>query len=140
MTITKKQLEEAFPGEDTDTAMMLLKCFDRNDYAFLNEWPNRISKNFGCEGMIANRVSQCSFTNSYAARVDLLLEMLNAVLHCFGVEYIARKEESYTDLEGISYLNTGDTYVATVIYDHTKDEWMISSYGDIVEENPEDFE
>jgi hypothetical protein len=35
------------------------------------------------------------------------------------------------------YLNAGDTYAATLIFDRDKDRLFISSWGDVVETHPE---
>jgi hypothetical protein len=123
--ITKKQLEEAFPGDDVDGAWRALKKYDKLD--------REDFKDFALE-------SKIPYATYLREKEELLLELLNSILRCFGVEYIPRKEDTQHETLGISYLNLGDTYISTVIYDHKEDKWMICSWGDIIEEKPEDFE
>ncbi len=73
------------------------------------------------------------------SRVDRALHVMDVALETFGVEYIPSNEDTVYSAYGLAYLNTGDTYVPTVIYDHGKDKWEITSWGDIVEWDQERF-
>ena len=59
---------------------------------------------------------------------DIILELVNEILHCFGVE-----GSPDTDGNFLSYVNTGETYDLTLC--HYKGKFIISSWGDIVENN-----
>jgi hypothetical protein len=37
------------------------------------------------------------------------------------------------DKDGLDYVNMGDTYDTTLIFDHRKGRFIVSSWGDIVE-------
>ena len=44
----------------------------------------------------------------------------------------------YFDIH-LLYVNMGDTYVPTIIYDTLKELWYCCSWGDIVENDPKRF-
>lgn len=61
------------------------------------------------------------------------LEWANHVLAGHGVEYIRDKRG------GISYVNMGDSYAPTVIYDHSARRFRFTSIGDLIEAMPHRF-
>lgn len=61
------------------------------------------------------------------------LELLNTAGGFSGVESL------YPAAENRWYLNAGDTYTATVFYDHYQDRLFISSLGDLAETRPSLF-
>jgi hypothetical protein len=61
------------------------------------------------------------------------LKILDVLLDGFGVEYIASSNDTCFDYYGIEYINTGDTYSTTILYDRDKDKMFLCSWGDIVE-------
>ena len=61
---------------------------------------------------------------------DLRLHALNDVAECYGVEYVAPGNNARSP--GFEYLNTGDTYAATIIRLNSG-RYIVSSWGDIVE-------
>lgn len=74
--------------------------------------------------------------------VDAALDLANEIMGGFGVESIRDNEwdrDYYADI-GLLYVNMGDTYETTLIYDTRKDKWIVSSWGDIVERHPKRFE
>jgi len=64
--------------------------------------------------------------------VERVLDEADEVLKTFGVETIWEKGE-YDDPAAL-YLNTGDTYNATLVYDIDEDELYVGTWGDWVEE------
>jgi len=73
-------------------------------------------------------------------RIDQALDSINNILGGYGVEAIRDNKWSsyYCDI-GLLYVNLGDTYTPTVIYDTRSDKWIIASWGDIVERNEKRF-
>ena len=69
------------------------------------------------------------------------LKWANRVLDGHGVEYIRDKRDSinYRDMYGIEYVNMGDTYAPTVIYDHSARRFRFMSIGDLIESMPRRF-
>lgn len=67
-------------------------------------------------------------------RVDIALDQINKVLQGYGIESIKDNQwdRYYCDI-GLLYVNMGDTYIPTVIYDTRKETWHICSWGDYVE-------
>ncbi len=66
---------------------------------------------------------------------DRKLSALNELLGMHGVEPI-RSEGAWDNYYGdcvAEYLNTGDSYAATVLLDHQRGKWMLTTYGDYVE-------
>jgi len=74
--------------------------------------------------------------NAYNHRlVDEALELANKVIGGSGVEAIrgAWHSNYYQDIV-LLYVNTGDTYSASVVYDAVANRWYPgASYGDLVE-------
>ena len=69
---------------------------------------------------------------------DLRAELLNTALGCYGVEYLFEGSdglrgnlEGCTDQPICTYLNTGDTYAATLL--KYRGRWQIGCWGDIAE-------
>jgi hypothetical protein len=69
--------------------------------------------------------------------VELKLAAINHIIESFGIEYIESVDDNYVDLYGLSYINLGDAYKATIMFDHSTNKFKVSSYGDIVENNPD---
>lgn len=68
---------------------------------------------------------------------ELKLAALDAVLDGFGVEAVRVEGEWVSHYHGdlvASYVNQGDTYTETVVYDHEKDEFLVTSWGAWLEE------
>lgn len=66
---------------------------------------------------------------------DCKLSALNELLELHGVEAI-RDEHSWDRYYGdciAEYLNTGDSYAATIVLDHQRGKWLLTSWGDFVE-------
>lgn len=55
----------------------------------------------------------------------------------FGIEGMA---DAPAGRHGISYINMGDAYAATVIYDSRSDRFTIGAWGGIVERHPNRFQ
>ena len=56
---------------------------------------------------------------------ELRLCAANQIIQGHGIERIPDTE--------IDYVNMGDTYIITLLYNHDNDEWSLGSWGDIVE-------
>lgn len=66
---------------------------------------------------------------------DCKLSALNELLGMFGVEAV-RDENTWDRYYGdvvAEYLNTGDSYAATLVLDHQRGKWLLTSWGDFVE-------
>ena len=68
-----------------------------------------------------------------AQLLHLQLWTIDRLLECHGVECIQR--QNVTQQVDLEYCNTGDTYASTVAYDHRKQKFVITSWGDFVEKN-----
>ena len=68
-------------------------------------------------------------------RQEIKLEALNELLGTWGVEPIRLEgdwDRYYGDVVA-SYLNTGDTYAPTLLLDHRRNRWCLTSWGDFYE-------
>lgn len=64
---------------------------------------------------------------------DRLMCALNEILEGFGVEPIWGKD---SEMEPIAeYINMGDTYNTTILYDYDKGTFQVTSWGDWFEAN-----
>jgi len=69
--------------------------------------------------------------------VELKMEACNEVLSGYGVEAIRGKwRSSYHGDIVFTYVNMGDTYDQTVVFDCVKHEFHLTSWGDAVEHAP----
>jgi len=75
----------------------------------------------------------------FQSRIHFALEAMNIALDTFGVDFVAPRRGDYSAARGLEFLNTGETYTPTVIYDHGSKTWKITSWGDIVERYPNRF-
>lgn len=63
-----------------------------------------------------------------------VLEMANTTLHGHGVEEISGFRNSPNNMMTVAYyVNMGDTYNATIIYDCLVDKFYVGTYGDWIE-------
>lgn len=69
-----------------------------------------------------------------APNVDAALEAASGLLDAFGTEAIRDDgwRRLYCDI-GALYVNTGDTYNATIVYDVDADRFLATTFGDFVE-------
>ena len=65
----------------------------------------------------------------------LIMEAANEILGGYGVEGIRDSQDDW-----LSYVNMGDTYDETLLYDSGLNEFKFGSWGDFVEQRPERFE
>lgn len=72
-------------------------------------------------------------------RIMRIFNNLNTMLECHGVEYIRHRNDDQYGAYGLTYLNTGDSYVATIIYNHKTDTIAVCSIGDIVEKHMNEY-
>lgn len=72
----------------------------------------------------------------FPRRKEIKMEALNELLQCFGVEAISVEGEfidSYHRDIVATYLNTGDTYSPTILYDNRNSVFKLTSWGDFYE-------
>ncbi len=71
---------------------------------------------------------------------DITLHVINALLSeacvTHGVEGVPYEENAMRDGEFIEYVNMGDTYAATVLYNPGSGHYELSSWGDAYEDSP----
>jgi hypothetical protein len=65
-------------------------------------------------------------------RLTRILECLNEVLEMHGVEALGGVRTYGPPAE---YLNTGDTYASTLLFDHIAGNFKLTTYGDWLEKN-----
>lgn len=111
-----RTLESAFPGRGR-ALRRILEC-------------NRTAREH--PAAVARR-AECFHAPSL---LDQRLHALNAEAETYGVEYIAHRDDSCRDTFGLEYLNTGDTYTPTLMFDHARGSWRVTSWGDVVERFP----
>lgn len=63
---------------------------------------------------------------------DMLIAA-NEILEGFGVEYIRSERDDQWGGHGAYYVNLGDTYVPTILFDLDRERVWASSWGDWVE-------
>lgn len=69
--------------------------------------------------------------DSYMWRVTVALHAINEIVGGFGVEPLGESDTRHGP--PFEYINMGDTYATTLIYDRDKDRLFIGTMGDVVE-------
>jgi hypothetical protein len=72
---------------------------------------------------------------------DKALYTIDKIIKGYGVESVRDNQWSdlYQDI-GLIYVNMGDTYTPTVIYDTRKRKWIVGCLGDVIEKGGKRFE
>jgi len=109
-----KTLDAAFPGKGKEIRMLLEQKTNTTDYESVRHW-----------------ITQCWSKPKYPERLMLAL---NEIIEGHGVEAIWGPE-SDTWPEA-AYVNTGDCYNATLMYDYRDKRVRVTTVGDFVERNP----
>ena len=61
------------------------------------------------------------------------MERADELIGGYGVYYIRHQLDGCGVVYGIEYVNMGETYQATLCYDHRNDRFVVCSWGAIVE-------
>ena len=101
---------------------------------------NTLAKEYSDTLKVAKEIRKQLESATSHNRIDKALEEINKLLHGYGVEPVRDNEFSgyYCDI-GLLYVNMGDTYDMTVIYDTRNDSFKVCSWGDIVERDMNRF-
>jgi len=92
---------------------------------------------------VARMVKVLNITKAQAAELKALmedgyvhrtLERADEILG-FGREYLTPSDGG----NGVDYVNTGDTYTPTLMFDYEKSRFLLGSWGDLVERQPSRF-
>ena len=86
--------------------------------------------------MSSNEVTYPMYAKTKEQKIGVVMQYLDRELQFHGVEAIPGENE-WDDYWGdilALYLNSGDTYWITIIVDLKKDRFVLTTYGDFVEE------
>ena len=87
-----------------------------------------------------DKYARSLYRDGYASqmwRITLALHAMDEVMGTHGVESLSPEGDFSTSAPPYEYLNAGDTYATTLIYDRDKDRLFIGTYGDVVEKFPQ---
>src|SRR6266571_8032193 len=94
----------------------------------------------GCDSTIAGAVRHVlNMNNRTDAEINDTLKTVSVLLHGYGVEYLPSKLDTYSKGVGLEYVNMGETYTPTILYDCLTNRFICASWGDIVESEPKRF-
>jgi len=79
----------------------------------------------------AARVAECY---NRPAKYDIKLHAINKLIEGFGVEYVAHIDDTQHESQGLDYVNLGDSYTCTVIFDHLESKFVVADIGSIIED------
>lgn len=108
---TQKRLEAAFPGKGRELRELLDGRRDPLEYTGTADW-----------------VRQCYNRPSL---IELKMHAANQILESHGTEAIFG--ENNIKWPSMEYVNTGDAYATTLIYDYTRSRFLIMCWGEWVE-------
>ena len=93
-----------------------------------------LSARLGCDSTIAGAVRHVlGMNNRTDAEINDTLQSVSTLLHGYGVEYAPSKQDTHGKGRGLEYVNMGDTYAMTIIYDCLHGRFVCAAWGDIVE-------
>ena len=69
-----------------------------------------------------------------SGKITRALDTIDDLIGGFGREFIGNGRQ------GVSYINMGDTYANTVLYDYKAERFLVGCWGDIVEREPKRFD
>ena len=107
-------------------------------------WPDKAKE---IRGIMDGSIDPESFENverwvrqcyNRPSTVELQLEAINGVLEGHGVEALDESSDWFPQPH-YSYVNMGDTYTTTVVYDHERGRWLITDWGTIAEKFPQEM-
>jgi hypothetical protein len=107
---TLKELEDAFPGKGDELLKLINGDYDPEQYA-----------------TVANWIRQCY---NRPNDTELVMKAIDEVIEGYGTEAIFGDDPRWPDLE---YVNMGDPYVTTIMYDYRTDEYIVGCWGDWLE-------
>ena len=110
MVPSKKALEAAFPSKGAELRALLTGQADERAYASVKRW-----------------CVQCHHTPRYQARVECAV---NEILEGHGTEAIF--SDGHVSPDAV-YINMGDTYNTTLLYDCVRGRWLITCWGNWLE-------
>lgn len=121
----------------TDFAHLLGLSFPLVRYALGFSGKNK-NVNLGQTAEIINLIDKQNKANlSSGKEIELTLRQINKLLNGFGIQVVTgdQARQSYWMDAVAAYVNKGDTYDLTVIFDTIKNKFVITSLGDFVEKN-----
>lgn len=65
--------------------------------------------------------------------ITMTLLALSDTIGGYGVEIARSNQDTQHKFMGLSYVNMGETYANTIIFDHSKLRWIVTSWGQMVE-------
>jgi hypothetical protein len=72
--------------------------------------------------------------------IDKAMNTINKLIKGYGVETIRHHgSHPYWQDCGLIYVNQGDNYTPTIIYDTRKEKWFCTDWGTLVEAQPRRF-
>lgn len=129
MKITTKNLMQTFPKLNRREAYHIMKlCNGGRDAQDSLE---------GLEQAAAaaqRRVSECY---NRPTNTDIVLHAINSLICGHGVDSAPYYENAVRHGEFISFVNMGDTYSATVLFNPETNQFEISDWGSLYETSPE---
>lgn len=88
-----------------------------------------------CDFSAYLQVSAYGRVPTYALR----MAALGALAGMHGVEYLQAHKDTFTATYGVAYVNAGDVYAPTIVYDHATLNYRVTTVGDLIERNPGRF-
>ena len=120
---TAKEIRKAFPDLDDEAVKELVEVLER---------PDKVDAE-----------NKSHWDDAYLRAVDKAMEEANEILGGHGVEAVpgegADNGKYWRDTIAL-YVNLGDTYDTTVMYDTETEEFFVGSWGDFLEEWEKDQE
>jgi hypothetical protein len=86
---------------------------------------------------VAMETCRDSREDSFYDRVQTALQTADTLIGGHGVEYIRHSEDTMREVQGIDYVNMGDPYICTLLFDNMRGTFDVCPWGNIIECAPE---
>jgi len=118
--ITQKNLRKAFPKMSQKDALTIVRL--------VNGTLDAVDFQAGYR-----RVSECYHQPS---DTDVILHVINSIAGGYGVEGSPYEVDAMYDGEFISYVNMGDPYYTTILFNPRTNRFELSNWGSVYETSP----
>ena len=96
-----------------------------------------LSARLRCDSTIAGAIRHVLSRGPRSdAEINDTLQTVSVLLQGYGVEYLPSRQDTHGKAAGLEYVNMGETYAATILYDCLHKRFICASWGDIMEAQP----
>lgn len=100
-----------------------------------------IQEGLGVDSQVARGVRRVleDYSDGLTCNATAALSRVDDLIGGHGVEYLRSRTDTFREARGVEYVNMGDPYRATVMFDLESERFIIGCWGDVVERDSRRF-